>query len=1124
MADIKVGLELKGRLPDEYQEVEYIRSNGTQYINTLIKINPYTKVVCDFRFIEIPNSNSYLFGSLDESTNCFAVYRSGGGVFSYQFTDGWVNNKWTNIPIDTNRHLVELDALNKIIKIDNGNTLDEVISTSITTVSTMPLYIFSRSNSRGDLSEFSSIELYSFKVYQNNALKNNFVPCYNKNTKIAGLYDTYNNKFFENAGDGDDFIVGENANINEATLEDISLIQNARIPFEFQEVEYIESTGTQYIDTGIVGESGVYVQCKIEMMEIQEGCIIGARSGGVRYFPIHIYQEVFGFGNGSSWVASTYKPVINTIYEIQSSIKSTSQSFSINGSTVISKNENSQNNTNLNMFLFAMNTDGTNRLSSKFRLYNMIIANTLGQVVRNFVPCYRVSDRATGLYDLLSKEFFPNLGSGEFLLGENKGNIVEVSNTSILLTGDTFNKLSEKNNGLNMKSWASGYLSLSDGFVGGKDSFLSKQNGYDGYVFGEVSNNNEYPVTLQVNGEQIKWILIYGDKSANQFPTEIIVDGKTISNNSVMCIVGFEKMANSHQVEFVKWNRANYNACFTHIGVFANELVLDKRWIKSVESLSQSTGQPKEIYYGITPSSGSLEILDNNGEIRDYINDGILSYTNVPISIFANNKKVGDYIATDCEYEFNNTGIFNGYLSDILNNLDTYYSGVLYYTGGSLLDLFALVTENLSNDFNLTFDMTESISCSYYNGTDFVTETKDIYSYLSEIYVPYYYIPRDTYRNILNKFCTILQCNMYIQQNNVIKFISARPLNSQGNKLIIIPKKNQFTQLQGDIFVKNKISTVNCPYNLPVFEYSSISQIDISTFRIPSDLTTKYSTYSNVLNSNSNISVIKTNFQDRYSYDDSSLIRDFYSIIKYSVDKRILSSYNITQFKFTAKNTFFVNINGKIEQSTETTIIDTNTSKPNHIEVYDSSSSDSDILKGWIGSGTAMNPNVWGTNVKIRQNKDNIDVFVGYKQSQIATDGTTIQQLYPSQTFSLEVKEISFDIIDILDNANFSVETNELIQYGTVFKNTQLYEIISHNISQDYSDGLRVYNITISCSNYYYQDGEIAKDWDNGEMLNVGDFVKIDGIDHPLRVVSRNFRYSGVPMLDLELQEVRAIK
>ena len=42
-------------------------------------------------------------------------------------------------------------------------------------------------------------------------------------------------------------------------------------------------------------------------------------------------------------------------------------------------------------------------------------------LVREYVPCYRVSDNEIGLYELVNNVFYPNNGTGTF----NKGNDVE---------------------------------------------------------------------------------------------------------------------------------------------------------------------------------------------------------------------------------------------------------------------------------------------------------------------------------------------------------------------------------------------------------------------------------------------------------------------------------------------------------------------------------------------------------------------------------------------------------------------------------------------------------------------------------------------------------------------------
>ena len=41
-----------------------------------------------------------------------------------------------------------------------------------------------------------------------------------------------------------------------------------------------------------------------------------------------------------------------------------------------------------------------------------------GELVREFIPCYRKSDKEVGLYDLVNSIFYTNAGTGTFLYDE----------------------------------------------------------------------------------------------------------------------------------------------------------------------------------------------------------------------------------------------------------------------------------------------------------------------------------------------------------------------------------------------------------------------------------------------------------------------------------------------------------------------------------------------------------------------------------------------------------------------------------------------------------------------------------------------------------------------------------
>jgi hypothetical protein len=74
--------------------------------------------------------------------------------------------------------------------------------------------------------------------------------------------------------------------------------------------------------------------------------------------------------------------------------------------------------------------------------------------------------------------------------------------------------------------------------------------------------------------------------------------------------------------------------------------------------------------------------------------------------------------------------------------------------------------------------------------------------------------------------------------------------------------------------------------------------------------------------------------------------------------------------------------------------------------------------------------------------------------------------------------------------------------------------------TDDYKNGVSTSTLSISCNDYYYTNGEISKKWDNGEVVDVGDVVKVQGNGKIWKVVGRNFRKNGVSMIDLQLREV----
>lgn len=90
--------------------------------------------------------------------------------------------------------------------------------------------------------------------------------------------------------------------------------------------------------------------------------------------------------------------------------------------------------------------------------------------------------------------------------------------------------------------------------------------------------------------------------------------------------------------------------------------------LNSVESKSQSTTQPKEIFYGVVPNTGSFEVTDYNGEIRKAIEADEIDYSNTQAELDFNGQVINSHITTDSDY--NEDTVFSAEMTDTLANWD----------------------------------------------------------------------------------------------------------------------------------------------------------------------------------------------------------------------------------------------------------------------------------------------------------------------------------------------------------------------------------------------------------------------------------------------------------------------
>lgn len=202
-------------------------------------------------------------------------------------------------------------------------------------------------------------------------------------------------------------------------------------------VEYIESTGTQFIDTGIVPGVGYTAEIDFQATYIPDG-------------------------DGESWIMSVFDMNATGYPRMRVGIvggaywTSDANAFTFSGSVgerTIAKNGSvSRSGCTLSLYLFAAHerTGAAHLANSRYRLYSCKIYDANGKILRDYEPCLDKNGVAC-LYDKVNEEYVYNAGTGKFKAAIHEDSVNYVNyiqssgtqyiNTNIVLTSTNSSKL-----------------------------------------------------------------------------------------------------------------------------------------------------------------------------------------------------------------------------------------------------------------------------------------------------------------------------------------------------------------------------------------------------------------------------------------------------------------------------------------------------------------------------------------------------------------------------------------------------------------------------------------------------------------------------------------------------------
>ena len=392
--------------------VEYLESTGTQWIDTGVGGDLTTELTCEAAIVQAGNASvTNIMGNNVTSSRAITINMSANvtnpSPSRIRFgdtdntTDAGAINLNTFYKYSTNKNeLTVRDSSGTVL-----NTYPLNATTAFTTNGNILIYKL------GDTSTqyIGSIKVKSATIKNNGVLVRDFIPCKDENN-VGFMFDKVSGTCYLNAGTGS-FTYGD-----EVYSSKLRLIKDAKeLPDGYKRVEYLESTGTQYINTGIKLDNNSSVELDYQLTQAvqnRKGLFGGLDTGGSKRFGALLSpsnnQLEGGYGSGNEFyqlgLPDTNRHVIkqekNLLYFDSSLV------YTFNTATFTQS---------FNAPLGNFNYTNYNPASAKY--YRSKWWDN-GVLVRSFIPV-RDENNVGYMFDEVTGQLFGNAGSGSFGIGND---------------------------------------------------------------------------------------------------------------------------------------------------------------------------------------------------------------------------------------------------------------------------------------------------------------------------------------------------------------------------------------------------------------------------------------------------------------------------------------------------------------------------------------------------------------------------------------------------------------------------------------------------------------------------------------------------------------------------------
>lgn len=375
VVEVKRGDEILWNKPIDkpYTELLYLEFSGTQHVDTGVNALELTSFDLSFIpstestvayqvYISSLSNGTFTFAqTISDAENCFLRYGGNKTIFATgKISPSAINRAY----IDESRNFIVNETRIGTVTLDTLGTVSENVYIAHSSIP-----------SRDGKFRFFGLKLYT------DALARDFIPALDANN-VPCLYDKVSNEFFYNVGKGN-FLYAE-------------IIDN-----EYESIEYLESTGKEFIDTEmIISTSTDTVECVYQSIEdVKYKWIFGEHDTNARFG--------VGTGDGSgqrnvAYGTGTVKVGDSYIFNNPHTFLADTSGVYIDGNKITSYKAFSSTST---IYLFNLNLNG-NDYCNKARIYSYKHWRD-GALMRDMIPVKRLLDGEAGLYDKANKVFYP---------------------------------------------------------------------------------------------------------------------------------------------------------------------------------------------------------------------------------------------------------------------------------------------------------------------------------------------------------------------------------------------------------------------------------------------------------------------------------------------------------------------------------------------------------------------------------------------------------------------------------------------------------------------------------------------------------------------------------------------